>query len=104
MRLQFAALGIHPLDLGEADVGGLKRLAHELDSEPQAGSLERCFKLMADAKVEAQAIERALGRSYASPVLTAHPTEVQRKSTLDAERAIALLLAERDGLRAAGQV
>jgi phosphoenolpyruvate carboxylase len=29
-------------------------------------------------------------------VLTAHPTEVQRKSILDAEREIARLLAERD--------
>jgi hypothetical protein len=31
-----------------------------------------------------------------SPVLTAHPTEVQRKSILDAEHDIARLLAERD--------
>jgi len=30
------------------------------------------------------------------PVLTAHPTEVQRKSILDAERGIARLLTERD--------
>ena len=44
-------------------------------------------------------IVRALNRGYVSPVLTAHPTEVQRKSTLDAERAIADLLAERDTLR-----
>ena len=33
-----------------------------------------------------------------SPVLTAHPTEVQRKSLLDAELAIAELLAQREGL------
>jgi phosphoenolpyruvate carboxylase len=32
-------------------------------------------------------------------VLTAHPTEVQRKSILDAERAIAELVGERDDLR-----
>ena len=31
-------------------------------------------------------------------MLTAHPTEVQRKSLLDAELAIADLLAQRDGL------
>ena len=37
-----------------------------------------------------------LNRAYISPVLTAHPTEVQRKSILDAERAIAELLAARD--------
>jgi phosphoenolpyruvate carboxylase len=34
-----------------------------------------------------------------SPVLTAHPTEVQRKSILDAERAIAELVGARDDLR-----
>jgi len=33
-----------------------------------------------------------------SPVLTAHPTEVQRRSTLDAERAIGELLAARAAL------
>ena len=33
-----------------------------------------------------------------SPVLTAHPTEVQRKSILDAERDIAQLLAQRDDI------
>ena len=42
------------------------------------------------------AIERALNAASCRPVLTAHPTEVQRKSTLDAERAIADLLAARD--------
>jgi phosphoenolpyruvate carboxylase len=76
-----------------------RRSAHELDSEPQEGSLERSFRLLDKASVTPQTIERALLRSYVSPVLTAHPTEVQRKSTLDAERAIALLLAERDSLR-----
>lgn len=39
-----------------------------------------------------------LKKSLIMPVLTAHPTEVQRKSILDAERAIAILLAERDTL------
>jgi phosphoenolpyruvate carboxylase len=37
-----------------------------------------------------------LKEALVSPVLTAHPTEVQRKSILDAEREIARLLAERD--------
>jgi phosphoenolpyruvate carboxylase len=76
-----------------------RRLAHELDSEPQEGSLERSFRLLRKSSISPQMIERTLLRSYVSPVLTAHPTEVQRKSTLDAERVIALLLAERDSLR-----
>jgi phosphoenolpyruvate carboxylase len=37
-----------------------------------------------------------LQRGFISPVLTAHPTEVQRKSILDAERAIAELLEARE--------
>jgi phosphoenolpyruvate carboxylase len=76
-----------------------RRLTHEFDSEPQEGSLKRSFQLLRKAGVGPQTIERALLRSYVSPVLTAHPTEVQRKSTLDAERAVSLLLAERDNLR-----
>jgi phosphoenolpyruvate carboxylase len=39
--------------------------------------------------------------AYVSPVLTAHPTEVQRKSILDAERDIAVLLAARDEIKRA---
>jgi phosphoenolpyruvate carboxylase len=39
-----------------------------------------------------------------SPVLTAHPTEVQRKSILDAERDIAQLLSLRDDIKLAALV
>ena len=42
---------------------------------------------------------RLLRRARSAPVLTAHPTEVQRKSILDGEREIARLLDERDRVR-----
>jgi phosphoenolpyruvate carboxylase len=45
-------------------------------------------------------VAATLAHSFVSPVLTAHPTEVQRKSILDAERNIANLLTERDEIRA----
>ncbi len=48
----------------------------------------------------AKTIADTLATSFISPVLTAHPTEVQRKSILDAERDIAQLLAARDDIRA----
>ena len=76
-----------------------RRFFHELDGALQPGSLRHSFKLLAEAGVGGETVERALRRSYVSPVLTAHPTEVQRKSTLDAERNIAQLLAERDDLK-----
>src|SRR5690349_9829519 len=76
-----------------------RRQAHDLEDAPQDGSLARSFARFAEAGIDAARIEGVLRRAYVSPVLTAHPTEVQRKSTLDAERAIADLLAARDALR-----
>ena len=76
-----------------------RRLVHEIRQEPQDGSLAKSFVRLRQAGISADQIERALQHSFVSPVLTAHPTEVQRKSTLDAERAIADLLAAREHLR-----
>ena len=63
------------------------------------GSLAMMFERFGKAGVRAADIVRLLERAYISPVLTAHPTEVRRKSILDAERAIARSLGERDHLR-----
>lgn len=89
----------HLANLAE-DCHQLRRLAdlEAVDAHPE-GSLSRSFARFAEAGVEASTITRALSRSLVSPVLTAHPTEVQRKSILDAERTIAELLAARPGLR-----
>src|SRR5262245_53191434 len=81
-----------------------RRLVHEMSDEPQDGSLARSFARLREAGIAAEQIERALQHSFVSPVLTAHPTEVQRKSTLDAERAIADLLAAREHLRSPREI
>ncbi|HEY2256070.1 MAG TPA: phosphoenolpyruvate carboxylase [Variovorax sp.] len=60
------------------------------------GSLETALARIRKAGIKSETVLEALARSYVSPVLTAHPTEVQRKSILDAERAIAQLLTARD--------
>ena len=52
------------------------------------------------AGIAAKTVSQTLAHSYLSPVLTAHPTEVQRKSILDAERDIAHLLTARDEIKA----
>lgn len=64
------------------------------------GSLALTFERLAAADIRAADIVRTLEHAYISPVLTAHPTEVQRKSILDAERAIAELVEQRDHIRA----
>jgi len=74
-----------------------RRRAHLLKgSSPQPSSVAYALERLKGAGVERREVETFLGEALISPVLTAHPTEVQRKSILDAEHDIARLLAERD--------
>jgi phosphoenolpyruvate carboxylase len=73
-----------------------RRAVHERAGDVQEGSLAMALKRLKKAGVAPATVLHTLAHSHISPVLTAHPTEVQRKSILDAERAIAHLLAERD--------
>ena len=75
-----------------------RRNHHERQGHLQEGSLAMTLKRLADADVRAADIAQTLAHAHISPVLTAHPTEVQRKSILDAERAIAELVEKRDAL------
>ena len=63
---------------------------------PREGSLERALAQIKAAGVGDAAIHAWTEGALVSPVLTAHPTEVKRKSTLDCEREIARLLERRD--------
>ena len=75
-----------------------RRDHHERQGHLQEGSLAMSLRRLADAGIGAEGIVQVLSHAYISPVLTAHPTEVQRKSILDAERAIAELLERRESL------
>ncbi|MBN8510025.1 MAG: phosphoenolpyruvate carboxylase [Burkholderiales bacterium] len=76
-----------------------RRLHHERLGHKQEGSLALGLERLGKAGHRAGDIAAMLRRAYISPVLTAHPTEVQRKSILDAERAIAAFIGARDELR-----
>ena len=74
-----------------------RRRAHALaGSPPRRGGFEEALRRLADGGVDRATILRWLHEALVCPVLTAHPTEVQRKSILDAEREIAHLLTWRD--------
>jgi phosphoenolpyruvate carboxylase len=77
-----------------------RREVHERAGDTQEGSIEVALARLRWAGIGAKAVSQTLAHSYLSPVLTAHPTEVQRKSILDAERDLARLLSERDEIRA----
>jgi phosphoenolpyruvate carboxylase len=79
-----------------------RRTLHERAGDTQEGSIDVAMSRLRWAGIAPKAISATLSESYVSPVLTAHPTEVQRKSILDAERAIAQLLTARDEIKMRG--
>ncbi len=77
-----------------------RRAIHERAGDTQEGSVDVALSRLRWAGISHKTISNTLAGSYVAPVLTAHPTEVQRKSILDAERDIARLLADRDEIHA----
>jgi len=74
-----------------------RRRAHQLaGSPPQDGALELALDRVAQAGLGPKPVAEFFRDALISPVLTAHPTEVQRKSILDCQLAIARLMSERD--------
>ncbi len=81
-----------------------RRAIHERAGHTQEGSIDVALQRLRWAGITPKSISDMLATSYVSPVLTAHPTEVQRQSILDAERDIAHLLTERDAIKARAAV
>jgi phosphoenolpyruvate carboxylase len=79
-----------------------RRAVHERAGDTQEGSIDVAMSRLRWAGIAPKTISQTLAQSYVSPVLTAHPTEVQRKSILDAERDIAKLLTARDEIKMRG--
>jgi len=89
----------HLVNLAEDRHHIRRRAIHERAGNTQEGSIDVALARLRWAGITPATIVETLAGSFVSPVLTAHPTEVQRKSILDAERGIAQLLAARDAIR-----
>lgn len=81
-----------------------RRAVHERSGNTQEGSIEVALSRLRWAGITPDEIAKTLAQAYVSPVLTAHPTEVQRQSILQAEHDIARLLVERDDIAARAQL
>src|SRR5262245_46362066 len=74
--------------------------AHALAaSAPREGTMAHALTRARDAAIPRSRLQDFFTNAIVCPVLTAHPTEVRRKSTIDREMEVAHLLAERDRLR-----
>jgi phosphoenolpyruvate carboxylase len=63
---------------------------------PKAGTLAGTLAHAREAGIGAADLRKFFGQAFVGPVLTAHPTEVRRKSTIDREMEIAELLDRRE--------
>ena len=88
----------HLANIAEDQQHVRRRLHHERAGHLQEGSLALSLQKLVAAGVAPEAIARSLQSAHLSPVLTAHPTEVQRQSILVAERTIAELVERRETL------
>ncbi len=88
----------HLANIAEDRHRNRRRRIHDLaGSAPQAGTIAHSLERLALAGAAATPVlQQFFNDALIVPVLTAHPTEVQRKSTLDSQHDIARLLAERD--------
>lgn len=69
-------------------------------SAPREGSLAHALEnVLGSGAIDATGLMEFFDSARVSPVLTAHPTEVQRKSILNCETVIARLLDERDRMQ-----
>ncbi len=74
--------------------------AHAIAGDPpRPGTLANALAKALDAQIPAEEILAFFRDGLVVPVLTAHPTEVQRKSILSQEMKIARLIDERDRMR-----
>ncbi len=72
----------------------LANLAEDRRVAPAEARLDDTIATLAAAGVDRAAVVALLDGALIAPVLTAHPTEVRRKSVIDRETAIAALLAQ----------
>ena len=77
-----------------------RRRFHRASHSPaRPGTLVHTVQVLRDAGLTDDRIVETLAHIEVSPVLTAHPTEVRRKTILDTQRRIAELLVVRDRMR-----
>ncbi len=76
-----------------------RRIHESKESTPREGSFDFLLGSLDRAGIDAATLRATIERLLVSPVLTAHPTEVSRKSILSCQHDIARLLDSRDRLR-----
>ncbi|WP_210204597.1 phosphoenolpyruvate carboxylase [Microvirga sp. 17 mud 1-3] len=87
----------HLANLAEDQHHVRRSRAHAMaESAPREGTIARALELVREAGISSEELQRFFASALVCPVLTAHPTEVRRKSTIDREMEVSQILAQRD--------
>ncbi|MGJ4954272.1 phosphoenolpyruvate carboxylase [Bradyrhizobium sp. HKCCYLRH2015] len=81
------------------DQNNIRRMRAKSDANGGNGMLAATLAHAKSAGFEAAELRKFFSTALVSPVLTAHPTEVRRKSTMDREMEIAMLLDRRERMQ-----
>jgi phosphoenolpyruvate carboxylase len=85
------------------DQNNIRQMRAQRANGASPGTLAGAIARAHDAGIDATALRKFFGEALVSPVLTAHPTEVRRKSTIDREMEIAALLDRRERTQLAAE-
>ena len=80
----------------DTDHARRRRALVQSGSAPPPGTLARTIQLVNDAGLDAAHVQAVVGASEVIPVLTAHPTEIRRRTIQSIQTAVAALMAQRD--------
>ncbi|MGY3453676.1 phosphoenolpyruvate carboxylase [Bradyrhizobium sp. USDA 4353] len=81
------------------DQNNIRRMRAKSDGNGGAGMLAATLAHAKSAGFKADELRKFFSTALVSPVLTAHPTEVRRKSTMDREMEVAMLLDRRERMQ-----
>ena len=92
------------INLAETNHRKRRRLAHQLESDvpPQRGSLRGTLRALREAGHAPESIRAMLAAVQITPVFTAHPTEIARRSVMFKRRRISDLLERLDRIPVTG--
>jgi len=88
--IQAYAINFQLTNLAEENFGMQERRRIQREGRPVPGSIEECIKGFKERGLKPEAIQQLLNQLSICPVITAHPTEVKRRTVLEKHRRIYL--------------
>lgn len=94
--IQAYSINFQLINLAEENFGMQDRRATQRKGEPVSGSIEECVREFRKNKVSPDKIQSLLNQLSITPVITAHPTEVKRRTVLEKHRKIYLAIFKKE--------